>query len=294
MIDIAKDLHFDVLILTLTFRKRKIQAGYTRYRLMRGVALNVRCIETLQSFNSDHRPIFLRVGPPNGEQPPKNKIITSWRKVSLLLQETDIPILNDIPDNIETTDEIDYTIGALTNHIATVVENSSREVPAADSRQKLPEEVCVQLKAKNAAMHSASSYPTCKNKSCAPPHSLIASATYSRHLHITFKKATEYSLRSAGPPHFRGRKALRSKKHANRITRQSRAVNISMLPAAFDEYVKAYGLTAGCYYVVQVFVRESPDTAHNEFFSSIPFAFEENYKKTTLSQSQTAARTVNI
>ncbi|GBP32526.1 hypothetical protein EVAR_23937_1 [Eumeta japonica] len=60
------------------------------------------------------------------ENSPKNKTITSWRKVSLLLEETDTPILNNIPDNIETTDEIDYAIGALTNHIATVIEDSSR------------------------------------------------------------------------------------------------------------------------------------------------------------------------
>ncbi|GBP32126.1 hypothetical protein EVAR_80893_1 [Eumeta japonica] len=134
---------------------------------MRGVALNVKCIETLQSLHSDHRPVLLRVGLPDGEQPPKNKIITSWRKVLLLFEETDTPILNNIPDNIETTDEIDYAIGALTNHIATVVEDNSREVPAADSRQKLPEDVRVLLRAKNAAMRCASAYPTCENRSCA-------------------------------------------------------------------------------------------------------------------------------
>ncbi|GBP11871.1 Probable RNA-directed DNA polymerase from transposon BS [Eumeta japonica] len=51
--------------------------------------------------------------------------------------------------------------------IATVVENSSREVPAADSRRKLPEDVRVLLRAKNAAMRRASVYPTCENRSCA-------------------------------------------------------------------------------------------------------------------------------
>ncbi|GBP61343.1 hypothetical protein EVAR_50825_1 [Eumeta japonica] len=134
---------------------------------MRRVALNVRCIETLQSLNSHHRPLLLRVGPPDGEQPPKNKIITSWRNVSLLLEETDTRILNNIPVNIETTDEINYVIGALTNHIATVVENSSKEVPATDSRQKLSKDVRVLLRAKNAAMRRANAYPTCENSSCA-------------------------------------------------------------------------------------------------------------------------------
>ncbi|GBP15054.1 hypothetical protein EVAR_6694_1 [Eumeta japonica] len=102
-----------------------------------------------------------------GEQPRKNEIIASWRKVSLLLEETDTLILNNIPDNMETTNEIDYAIGALSNNIETVVENSSREVPAADSRQKLPEDVHVLLRAKNAAMRRASAYPTCKPRSCA-------------------------------------------------------------------------------------------------------------------------------
>ncbi|GBP83891.1 hypothetical protein EVAR_36539_1 [Eumeta japonica] len=169
MIDLAKDLHFDVIAPTQTYFPNNVRnrPDILDIALMRRVALNVRCIETLQNLNSDHRPVLLKIGPPDGEQPPKNKTITSWRKVSLLLEETDTPILNNIPDNIETTDEIDYAIGALTNHIATVIEDSSREVPAADSRRKLPEDVRVLLKAKNAAMRRASAYPTCENRSCA-------------------------------------------------------------------------------------------------------------------------------
>ncbi|GBP37381.1 RNA-directed DNA polymerase from mobile element jockey [Eumeta japonica] len=68
----------------------------------------------------------------------------------------------DILD-IALTNEIDYAIGALINHIATVVENSSRAVPAADSRQKLPEDVRVMLRAKNVAIRRASAYPTYEN-----------------------------------------------------------------------------------------------------------------------------------
>ncbi|GBP70183.1 RNA-directed DNA polymerase from mobile element jockey [Eumeta japonica] len=129
MIDLAKDLHFDVIAPpTQTYFPNNVRnrPDILDIALMRRVALNVRCIETLQNLNSDHRPVLLKIGPPDGEQPPKNKTITSWRKVSLLLEETDTPILNNIPDNIETTDEIDYAIGALTNHIATVIEDSSR------------------------------------------------------------------------------------------------------------------------------------------------------------------------
>ncbi|GBP57232.1 RNA-directed DNA polymerase from mobile element jockey [Eumeta japonica] len=137
MIDLAKDLHFDVTappIHTYFPDNVRYRPDILDIALMREVALNVRWIETLQSLNSDHRSVLLRVGPPDGKQPPKNKIIMSWRKVSLLLEETDTPILNNIPDNIEMTEEIDYAMGALINHIATVVENSSREVTAVDSR----------------------------------------------------------------------------------------------------------------------------------------------------------------
>ncbi|GBP82550.1 Probable RNA-directed DNA polymerase from transposon BS [Eumeta japonica] len=170
MIDLAKDLHYDVIALpTQTFFPDNVRnrPDILDIALMRGVALNVRCIETLQRLNWDHRPVLLRVGPPDGEQTSKKKIITSWRKMSLLLEDTDTPLLNNILDNIETTDEIDHAIGAHTNHMATVVKNSSREVPVADNRRKLPEDVRVLLKAKNAAMRRASAYPTCENRSCA-------------------------------------------------------------------------------------------------------------------------------
>ncbi|GBP87078.1 Probable RNA-directed DNA polymerase from transposon BS [Eumeta japonica] len=85
MIDLAKDLHYDVIAPpTQTYFPDNIRnrPDILDIALMRGVALNVRCIETLQSLNSDHRPVFLRVGPPDGEQPSKKKIIISWRKVN--------------------------------------------------------------------------------------------------------------------------------------------------------------------------------------------------------------------
>ncbi|GBP47269.1 Probable RNA-directed DNA polymerase from transposon BS [Eumeta japonica] len=141
--------------------------------LMRRVALNVRCIETLQSLNSDQRSVLLRVGPPDGNQPPKEKIITRWKRCRSYLRRA-TPILNNILYNIETTDEIYNAIGALINHIATVVENKSRAIPAADSRQKLPEDVRVLLRVKKAAMRCASAYSTCENRSCAKPDNSFA------------------------------------------------------------------------------------------------------------------------
>ncbi|GBP80338.1 hypothetical protein EVAR_61889_1 [Eumeta japonica] len=49
----------------------------------------------------------------------------------------DTPNLNSIPNDIASTDEIDLAIGALTNHVRTVVE-SEREVPASSDRWKFP------------------------------------------------------------------------------------------------------------------------------------------------------------
>ncbi|GBP08527.1 hypothetical protein EVAR_71160_1 [Eumeta japonica] len=87
--------------------------------------------------------------------------------VSLILEATNTAILNSIPDNIETIDEIDHAIKVLTDHITIVVENSSRKVSAANSRQKLNEDVCVLLRVKNAALRCASAYPICINRKLA-------------------------------------------------------------------------------------------------------------------------------
>ncbi|GBP94475.1 RNA-directed DNA polymerase from mobile element jockey [Eumeta japonica] len=76
MIDLAKDLHFDVIAPpTQTYFPNNVRnrPDILDIALMRRVALNVRCIETLQNLNSDHRPVLLKIGPPDGEQPPKTK-----------------------------------------------------------------------------------------------------------------------------------------------------------------------------------------------------------------------------
>ncbi|GBP83141.1 RNA-directed DNA polymerase from mobile element jockey [Eumeta japonica] len=75
------------------------------------------------------------------------------------LKEVDTPALNTIPDVIETTDEIDSSIGALTNHIRTVVKKCSREVPASVDCRKLPADAFELLRAKNAALRLAYAYP---------------------------------------------------------------------------------------------------------------------------------------
>ncbi|GBO98983.1 hypothetical protein EVAR_367_1 [Eumeta japonica] len=81
------------------------------------------------------------------------------------MKEINISILNSIPHNIISTDDIDNAIGVLTNHISTVVDNSSQVVPANSGRKKLPRDVNELIRAKNAALKKASKYPMCENRS---------------------------------------------------------------------------------------------------------------------------------
>ncbi|GBP23169.1 hypothetical protein EVAR_82332_1 [Eumeta japonica] len=79
----------------------------------------------------------------------------------------DTTSLNGIPDDIGTTDEIDSAIGAVTNHVRTVVEKSGREVLASSDRRKLPADVLELIRAKNAALHRVSVYPSAEHRSTA-------------------------------------------------------------------------------------------------------------------------------
>ncbi|GBP89031.1 hypothetical protein EVAR_61695_1 [Eumeta japonica] len=100
------------------------------------------------------------MGPPDGGRPNPTCKITDWKRVSTALEKIDTPPLNSIPDNIRTTDEIDSAIGALTNHIRTVVEKCEREVPASSDRRKFPPDILELIRAKNKALRRASAYPT--------------------------------------------------------------------------------------------------------------------------------------
>ncbi|GBP86548.1 RNA-directed DNA polymerase from mobile element jockey [Eumeta japonica] len=128
--------------------------------LTKGVALNLNQIETLHKLTSDHRPVLLKMGPPDGGRPNPTCKITDWKRVSTALEKIDTPPLNSIPDNIRTTDEIDSAIGALTSHIRTVVEKCEREVPASSDRRKFPPDILELIRAKNKALRRASAYPT--------------------------------------------------------------------------------------------------------------------------------------
>ncbi|GBP57220.1 Probable RNA-directed DNA polymerase from transposon BS [Eumeta japonica] len=128
--------------------------------LTKGVALNFNSIETIHGLTSDHRPVILKMGPPDGGRPIPIRKITNWKRVSTALEKIDTPNLNSIPNDIASTDEIDFAIGALTNHVRTVVEESEREVPASSDRRKFPPDILELIRAKNAALRRASAYPT--------------------------------------------------------------------------------------------------------------------------------------
>ncbi|GBP94507.1 hypothetical protein EVAR_86174_1 [Eumeta japonica] len=106
--------------------------------LTKGVALNLNSIETLHSLYSDHRPVLLKMGPPDGGRPISTIKIADWKKVSTAFEKIGTPHLNSIPDDIRTTEEIDHAIGALTSHVRTVVEKYERKVPASSDRRKFP------------------------------------------------------------------------------------------------------------------------------------------------------------
>ncbi|GBP48475.1 RNA-directed DNA polymerase from mobile element jockey [Eumeta japonica] len=128
--------------------------------LTKGVALYLNCIEPLHRLLSDHRPVLLKIGPPDNGRLISTIKITDWKRVSTAFEKIDTPPLNNIPDDIRTTEEIDHAIGALTNHVRTVVGKCERKVPASSDRQKFPPDIFELIRAKNAALRRASAYPT--------------------------------------------------------------------------------------------------------------------------------------
>ncbi|GBP70964.1 Nucleic-acid-binding protein from transposon X-element [Eumeta japonica] len=95
-----------------------LQAKYLGYRPKKGVALKLSSIKPLQCLNLDHRPVLMRLGSLSGDCPPAVKTITNWQKVSTVLQEIDTLILNSIPNDIVSIDDIYIEIGGLINHIS--------------------------------------------------------------------------------------------------------------------------------------------------------------------------------
>ncbi|GBP49817.1 hypothetical protein EVAR_83766_1 [Eumeta japonica] len=99
------------------------------------------------------------MGSPDGGRPIPIRKITNGKECRPR-EEIDTPNLNSIPNDIASTEEIDFAIGALTNHVRTVVEESERAVPASSDRRKFPPDILELIGAKNAALRRLSAYPT--------------------------------------------------------------------------------------------------------------------------------------
>ncbi|GBP95907.1 Probable RNA-directed DNA polymerase from transposon X-element [Eumeta japonica] len=143
-------------------RRLSIAALHNRYRYYKEIALNVDCIEPIYRLVSDHRPVLLRLGPPAGGWP-KPMIKSQTGKEYRPRLKSILPH-NNIPDVIETTDEIDSSIG-LSPTTSGRWSRSAREVPASVDRRKLPADAFELLRAKNAALRLAYAYPSRENRS---------------------------------------------------------------------------------------------------------------------------------
>ncbi|GBP77463.1 hypothetical protein EVAR_56073_1 [Eumeta japonica] len=110
---------------------------------------------------------MLEIGPSDGERPNPIRKIIIWKRGSTALEKIDIPILNSIPNDISTTDKIDFTMGDLTNHMRTVIEKCKREVLSSSDRRRLPPDIVDLIRAKNAALYRASAYRTPEYRSSA-------------------------------------------------------------------------------------------------------------------------------
>ncbi|GBP11797.1 hypothetical protein EVAR_87721_1 [Eumeta japonica] len=124
--------------------------------LMKNVNLKLGCIDSLQRLSSDHRPVLMRLGPTSDDRP-GTKNHHQLEKVSIALENRH-PALNKIPNDIESTNDIDNAIGTLTSHITKVVKKCSRKVPVNSDHPKLPASVQL-MRAKNAALRRASDFP---------------------------------------------------------------------------------------------------------------------------------------
>ncbi|GBP24552.1 hypothetical protein EVAR_79460_1 [Eumeta japonica] len=106
----------------------------------------------------------MRLEPVSNDRPSDIKIITNWINVSFVLEEINTSALNKIPNDIDSTKNIDNAIDSLTSHIKTVVEKNSRNVPANSDCRELLADIC-QCQKRGPA--SRKHYPTPTNRSYA-------------------------------------------------------------------------------------------------------------------------------
>lgn len=139
--------------------------------LLKNITLRLCSLEVLHELDSDHRPVIVSFAPRNGtsssqNSQPQTKKVTDWSRLEKALNSISSPQLDDIPDDFSSLDDANRALCSLTNHVQTVVNESSREVPVGiDPRWKLPDDVRKLLTEKNAAVRAYDSYPSRENKS---------------------------------------------------------------------------------------------------------------------------------
>ncbi|GBP23288.1 hypothetical protein EVAR_76002_1 [Eumeta japonica] len=146
--------------------------------LVKNVDLNLGSIETLQRLTYNHCLVLMRLGPIYDDRPRDIKKL-QLKKVSIALEKIDTPALNKIPNDIESTNDIDNVIRALTSHITIVVNNCSRKVSVNSGHRKLPADVRKLMRAKNATLRRASAFCILVNRSYMRPlqHKVRASGS---------------------------------------------------------------------------------------------------------------------
>ncbi|CAK1578858.1 unnamed protein product [Parnassius mnemosyne] len=137
--------------------------------ILKDIRLNINSIETFIELCSDHRPIVLELGRSAGEVP-QTKTIVDWRKLKVKLESTNSQHLDSIPDKIDSPEEANRAISALSTHLTSAVEEWSRKVRVSSDRYtKLPADVRRLIRAKNSATVIArqitkSGYVLCKTR----------------------------------------------------------------------------------------------------------------------------------
>ncbi|CAK1596835.1 unnamed protein product [Parnassius mnemosyne] len=120
--------------------------------ILKDIRLNINSIETFIELCSDHRPIVLELGRSAGEVP-QTKTIVDWRKLKVKLESTNSQHLDSIPDKIDSPEEANRAISALSTHLTSAVEECSRKVRVSSDRHtKLPADVRRLIRAKNSAL----------------------------------------------------------------------------------------------------------------------------------------------
>ncbi|CAB3230818.1 unnamed protein product [Arctia plantaginis] len=126
--------------------------------LLKNTNLRLCSIEVHHELTSDHRPVVIEIAPRLGPTP--NRRITDWKRLGTKLESISSVHLDKIPDNITSPEDVTVAIDSLTEHVQSLINDCTREVPATnDRRWNLPDDVRELLRQKNAAVRAYDPYP---------------------------------------------------------------------------------------------------------------------------------------